>query len=199
MPCWDHSASSWPASPDPAGLPSGPLLSPSSSKEVSVCPWHQGQLAIWRREVEVLLEMWVQGWAEQDYVCNSGLSWGVRNKIQALDKTDWRSKAARKQVHQLTKKDDFIGFGVWLTGGGVERGSIADEPPRMVVRKASQSEAGAGALLRWNWSGTVWKNPGSGLLVSLSYCRVFLGEKVSWLLSSKYSAEMFISVIMCWY
>ena len=46
MPCWDHSASSWPASPDPAGLPSGPLLSPFSSKEVSVYPWYQGQLAI---------------------------------------------------------------------------------------------------------------------------------------------------------
>ena len=49
----------------------------------------------------------------------------------------------------------------------------------MVVRKASRSEAGAGVLMRWNWSRTIWKNPGSGSLVSLSYCSAFLGEKIS--------------------
>lgn len=39
-------------------------------------------------------------------------SWGLRNKIQTSDKNHWRSKSARKQVHELMKKGDFIRFGV---------------------------------------------------------------------------------------
>ena len=120
-------------------------------------------------------------------------SWGLRNEIQTSDKTHWWSKSTRK--HQLMKKDDFIRFGVWLMGGGVEQGSVAEDGG-----EGGESEAaGAGAFTWWNWSRTIWKNPGSGLLASLSYCSIFLGEKISWLSSSKYSVEMFISVIVCWY
>lgn len=74
-------------------------------------------------------------------------SWGLRNEIQTSDKTHWRSKSTRKQVHELMKK-------MTSSGLGCDRRVVVlsrDPLLRTVVREVSQSEAaGAGALTRWN-------------------------------------------------